>query len=420
MMIRHRLWVTVIAIMAITLGVVGCNTGSSPGSAATTPAPSGPAVALPEVVSAEAVVVPYKDADVSFNVAGRVQEVLVSEGETVTAGQELVRLETRDLELGVRRAQAGLASAQAQLARAKGGARSEEIALAEADVAIAEANVESAKAGLSSAQAALNSVLAGASQRDIEIAEKQVELAKNQLWGAQAQRDVIGDAMNSFPPRASNIEYEAAKAQVAAAETQVQIAELQLEQAKAGAGDEDITAAKAQVAQAQAGVEIAEAQLEQAQAGLDLVKAGSLPEDIAVAEAAVAQAEVGLEEIQNALEDAVLKAPFDGTVGAVMFEEGELVSPQVPVVRLGDLTRLRVLTSDLSEADVNRVELGQEATITVDALEGKTFNGRVARIASLATERRGDRVYAVTLDLDVGPESGLRWGMSAFVEITVD
>lgn len=420
MMIRRRLWATVIAITAVALGVVGCSSGSSPGSTVTTPSPSGPGLALPEVVSAEAVVVPYKDADVSFKVAGRVQEILVSEGETVTAGQELVRLETRDLDLGVRRAQAGLASVQAQLARAKAGARSEEIALAEADVAIAEGNLESAKAGLSSAQAALDMVLAGASQGDIDIAMKQVELAKNQLWGAQAQRDVIGDAMNNFPPRASNIEYEAAKAQVAAAETQVSIAELQLEQAKAGARDEDITAAEAQVAQAEAGVEIAEAQLGQAQARLDLVKAGSLPEDIAVAEAAVAQAEVGLEEVQNALEDAVLTAPFGGTVGAILFEEGELVSPQMPVVRLGDLTRLRVLTSDLSEADVNRVEVGQEATITVDALEGKTFKGTVARIASLATERRGDRVYAVTLDLEVGPESGLRWGMSAFVEIMVD
>jgi hypothetical protein len=69
---------------------------------------------------------------------------------------------------------------------------------------------------------------------------------------------------------------------------------------------------------------------------------------------------------------------------------------------------------------VNRVQIGQEATVIVDALDGQAIKGRVARIASVATERRGDRVYAVIIDLDVGPESGLRWGMSAFVEIEIE
>jgi len=68
---------------------------------------------------------------------------------------------------------------------------------------------------------------------------------------------------------------------------------------------------------------------------------------------------------------------------------------------------------------VNRVQVGQQATVIVDALDGQAIEGKVARIASVATERRGERVYAVTIDLGVGPESGLRWGMSAFVEIKV-
>jgi hypothetical protein len=57
--------------------------------------------------------------------------------------------------------------------------------------------------------------------------------------------------------------------------------------------------------------------------------------------------------------------------------------------------------------------------VTIDALGGRQLRGTVARIAPLSTERRGDTVYAVTLDLEVGPDSGLRWGMTAFVEIRV-
>ncbi len=417
---RRQVSLAFVAVsVVLSLAVSGCGQDSSSGSQVITPSPYVPGAQVPDVISAEAVVVPYKEASLSFKLAGRLDEMLVSEGDAVTAGQELARLETRDLELAVRRAEAALKSMKAQLDKAKAGAREEEIALAEADVAIADGNLASAEANLESADANLQKALTGPTERDIQIAEKQVELAKSQLWGAQTQRDVIGDQMNAFPPRATQVEYEAAKAQVAMYETQVTIAELQLEETRAGARDEDIAIARAQVSQAQAGVEIAEAQLEQAEAQLSLVKAGTRAEDLAVAEAAVAEAEAGLSEARNALADAVLKAPFSGTVGSILLNEGELASPQVPVILLGDLSRLRVRTVDLSEADVNHVRLGQEATVTIDALAGKELKGTVVRIAPVATERRGDRVYTVTLDLDVGPESGLRWGMTAFVEITV-
>ncbi len=414
---RRVLVATMVISIIFGLALSGC--GQSPSTPTVTPSSPGSGSDLVQLVSAEALVLPYKQADLSFKVGGRLLELLVSEGDTVTAGQELGRLDTRDLQLAVDRAEAALESTQAQLDKANAGARSEEVTLAEADVTIAEGNLASAQATLSSAQAALNKALAGPTDIEIQIAEKQVELAKNQLWGAQSQRDVIGSQVKSFPPRASDVEYQAAQSQVSQAEAQVAIAELQLEQVKAGARAEDIAAARAQVAQADAGVDIAEAQLEQAEAQLDMLKAGSRAEDIAVLAASVSQAEVGLQEAQNALQDAVLSAPFDGVIGAVLFEEGEFVTPQMPVVLVGDLSRLRVETIDLSEADVNRVQIGQEATVIVDALDGQAIKGRVARIASVATERRGDRVYAVTIDLDVGPESGLRWGMSAFVEIEV-
>jgi len=414
---RRVLVSTLVFTVVSGLALSGCS--PSPSTPVVTPSPSGPGSDLVELVSAEALVVPYKQADLSFKVGGRLQELLVSEGDAVTAGQELGRLDTRDLQLAVDRAEAALESAQAQLDKAKAGARSEEIVLAEADVTIAEGNLASAQATLSSAQAALNKALTGPTDIEIQIAEKQVELAKNQLWGAQSQRDVIGDQVNDFPPRASDVEYQAAQSQVAQAEAQVQIAELQLQQLKAGAGPEDIASARAQVAQAEAGVDIAQAQLDQAEAQLDMVEAGSRAEDIAVLQASVSQAEVGLKEAQNAFRDSILTAPFDGVVGAVLFEEGEFVTPQMPVVLVGDLSRLRVETVDLSEADVNRVQVGQQATVIVDALDGRAIEGKVARIASVATERRGERVYTVTIDTDVGPESGLRWGMSAFVEIEV-
>jgi len=408
-MMPRRVLVTLIVFSVfIGLGLLSCGQSPASGAPTSTPTPQLPQLkekGLANVVSAKAVVVPYKEAKLSFPTAGRVLKILVSEGQVVTAGQELARLETRDLEQVVRRAEAELKAAQAQLAKAKTGARLEEVALAEAAVAIAQGNLAAAQATLSSAQASLNKLLAGPTERDLQIAEKQVELVKNELWGLQKQRDVSKGG--------------AIEGQVAAAESRVAIAQLELERLKAGARAEDIAMARAQVAQAQAGVQTAEAQVRQAQAQLDLVKAGSRAEDVAVAEAAVAQAEAALAAAKNALEDAVLKAPFGGTIGAILINEGERASPQVPVIALGDLTRLRLQTEDLSEVDVSQVSVDQEATIVVDALEGQKFQGKVARIAYIASDRRGDKVYAVTIDLDPGSETALRWGMSAFVQMKV-
>jgi HlyD family secretion protein len=409
----------IIAAVVISLAAVGCGPGGSTGSQAPSPTASASGGEVPDVISAEAVIVPYREASLTFSTGGRVQKMSVSEGDTVAAGQELATLETRDLELAVNQAQAALTLAQAQLAKAKAGALPEQVSVAQADVSVATANVSSATASLDSAKASLKKATAGPTALQLQIAQKQVELANNQLWGAQNQLAAVGGLTLMTPPQASGADYEAAKANVGVAGTQVEIANLQLEQLKAGTREEDLAVIRAQVSQAESAVEIAKAQLEKAKAQLGLVKAGARAEDIAVAEAPVAQAQVGLEQAKNALANAVLTAPFSATVGTILVHEGESAAPQAPVLTVGDVSILRVRTLDLGEADVNQLQVGQAAVVTVDALGGKKLAAKVASIAPLATERRGDTVYAVTLDLDVGAASGLRWGMNAYVEITV-
>jgi multidrug efflux pump subunit AcrA (membrane-fusion protein) len=443
----------IIAVIVVGgLAFAGYNTALAPTRPTPVPTPASARTVLPDVVSAEAEVVPVREAKLSFKVGGRIAERLVKEGDQVKAGQVLAKLETRDLENAVKQAEAGLKQAEAQLARAKAGARAEEIAAAEAAVAIAEqgvaqaeaavevakGNVASAQASLQAAQANLAKLTAGPTERDLEIARQQVELAKNQLWGLQAQRDAIGGRVGMVlapgqPPLATEADHDTATAQALAGEAQVRITELQYEQLKAGTRAEDLRTARAQVTQAQAAVQIAQAelaraekgvdaahaQLQQAQAQRDLVKAGARAEDIQVADAGVAQAQAALATARAALEDAMLVAPFDGTVGQVNGEVGELAAPSLPVLTVGDLSELRVQTKDLSEVDVERVKTGQEVEISVDALPNKKFQGRVALIAPQAIERRGDIVYTVKIDLLEGVESGLRWGMTAFVDIKV-
>lgn len=136
---------------------------------------------------------------------------------------------------------------------------------------------------------------------------------------------------------------------------------------------------------------------------------------IEVAEAQAAQAQAALDLARAAAQDAVLTAPFDGAVGAIDVDVGQVVSPGAAVMSVGDLPELQVETTDLVEVDVTRVSVGQAANLTFDALPGETFQGQVTRVAPEANTYRGDQVYMVTIDLPASESKLLRWGMTANV-----
>jgi multidrug resistance efflux pump len=125
-----------------------------------------------------------------------------------------------------------------------------------------------------------------------------------------------------------------------------------------------------------------------------------------------------LDAARAALDQATLRAPTAGTVVALEINPGETALQGQAVLTLADLSHLRVQTTDLSERDVAKVAVGRPATVRVEPL-GVSLAGRVVEIASQATTIGGDVVYAVVVELDEQPV-GLRWGMSAEVEIPAE
>jgi RND family efflux transporter MFP subunit len=138
--------------------------------------------------------------------------------------------------------------------------------------------------------------------------------------------------------------------------------------------------------------------------------------DVANNDVAKAQALVDSAKAVLAVQSA-LTAPFAGTVISVDISPYETVAPGQIVLVLGDLSKYRIETTDLSERDVTRVQIGQAATVFIEALGGE-FTGKVADIDRISSELGGDVVYKVTIELDEQPE-GLLWGMSADVDISV-
>ena len=169
---------------------------------------------------------------------------------------------------------------------------------------------------------------------------------------------------------------------------------------------------QARVAEAEAGVAAAETQVRY------LKRVGPGDEQLHAAEAEVERAQAAVEQAKAVLAQAELKAPIGGTVVAVEAAEGETVVPGQVVVIIGDLTHMQVETTDLSEQDVPAVQAGQAATVFIDALNAE-FEGEVVDIARSSETIGGDVVYKVTIELAEQPE-GLRWGMSAEVEIRAE
>lgn len=124
------------------------------------------------------------------------------------------------------------------------------------------------------------------------------------------------------------------------------------------------------------------------------------------ARARVGQARASLDVARVALEKTVLKAPFGGVVAEVSTEEGEWVTPSPPglpippVVELFDPDDVYV-SAPLDEVDLGRVKQDAEVRVTIDAYPGRTFAGRVTRVADYVLDQREqNRTFEVEVALD--------------------
>lgn len=142
---------------------------------------------------------------------------------------------------------------------------------------------------------------------------------------------------------------------------------------------------------------------------------------VAIAEADVILAEANLSLVQTDLEKGVIRSPIDGIVLDRGAEVGQIVTASQSgsgLFRLaGDLRQMDLLVN-VDEADIGRVQPGQEAVFTVDAYETQSFPARITQVR-FAPETVNDVVsYKAVLAVE-NPGGQLRPGMTATATITV-
>ncbi len=312
-----------------------------------------------------------EDVTVAAELGGLVVETAAGEGDSIDAGDLLLRLDQRSLlaqQEGalatVAQAEAALDAAEAQLAQARAGATAEEIAAARAAELAAEGSLAAAKATLTQAEIGANSArtveqtessvaqaeaaLAQAegavTAAEAGLAQANAELARLRA-GARPEEIAIHEALlaqaeaNYLQPRTSyddlmrhdvgGVPEEMARFQMQAAEAARNAAQAQLDLARAGASAEEIAAASAAVAAARAQVTIAEAGRDAAEAAL--AQAQSAPETsldlVAQSDAGIIFAQAGVSVAEGQLAQA--QAALDRLLAGATTEEIMILEAQV-------------------------------------------------------------------------------------------
>ena len=140
----------------------------------------------------------------------------------------------------------------------------------------------------------------------------------------------------------------------------------------------------------------------------------------------VKRAQAQIQVTQAGLERTVLAAPFAGIVARITGELGEYATPSPPgiptppAIDLIDDTCLYV-SAPMDEVDAPKLKAGQLARVTLDALPGQTFAGKVRRIAPYVTEvEKQARTVDVEVDFEEPPQLQLLVGYSADIEAVVE
>jgi HlyD family secretion protein len=322
-----------------------------------------------------------RDIRVGSKIGGRIDKILVREGDTVEAGQLLISFDDKEL-------LASLGQSRAAAEKAERGFRQEEIDQARASAAQAKAEYDQRKNGYR--------------QEDIDAAKADLDRASadevrakldSQRYDALAEKDLV-----------SKQQRDSADANWKMALAQKQNAQQKLDELRRGYRPEEIAAA--------------EARYHQTQATLEMYKRGSRREDIAAAKAAVAYDEARFRERQ-------VLAPAAATVEVLDVRPGDLIPPNTPVATLLERDQIYVRIY-IPETEIGKVHLGQKAEIRVDSFPNQSFDGVVEQINQQAEflprnvqtrEERIHQVFGVKVRIDDSSHRVLA-GMAADVKLS--
>jgi len=308
-------------------------------------------------VSSTGTVTPVTTVQVGSQVSGQIRELYVDFNSKVQEGQVIARIDPENFEARVRQADA-------------------ELAVARANVAIQRAAVERTQAELENGYAALAAAKAQTEKARVVLVHTKRDLDRKRALHQQAiiSKSQIDDAVAA---------HDQAHAQLSAAEAQEQ-AQISI-----------VLSRKAQLKMSQAQVEHALAQMKQREAALHNSKID--------------------------LEHTVIRSPLDGLVIQRNVDIGQTVAASLQAPTLftiaQDLRNMQVDTN-VDEADIGQIQVGQRVTFTVDAFPGREFIGQVEQVRKASQTIQNVVTYTVVVSAE-NQDQHLLPGMTANVQLVI-
>ena len=321
-----------------------------------------------------------RDIRVGSKVGGRIDKVLVREGDRVQAGQILITFDDKEL-------LASLDQTRAAAEKAQRGFRKEEIEEARATAAQAKADYELRKNGyrkedIAAAQADLDRAAADEVRAELDF----------QRYEALAQKDLV-----------SKQQRDTAEANWKMALAQQQNYRHKLDELKRGYRPEEIASA--------------EAHYRETQATLEKYERGNRREDVELAKAVYAYDDARFRERE-------VIAPSAAIVEVLDVRPGDIIAPNTPVATLLEADQIYVRIY-IPETELGRVQVGQKAEVRVDSFPKTVFDGVVEQINQQAEflprnvqtrEERVHQVFGVKIRIN-DPAGHVLAGMAADVKL---
>ncbi len=345
------------------------------------------------------------EVDVSYQVAGRVQELLVQEGDRVSQEQVISKLDRQPLFEALQRAQAQLESAKVTLLQ-----QQEALAMAKKTL---QQQQEAAQAAVAAAEAMYEQARTGPRIQELKEAEASLASAEAAVTKAKLDRDRAQELVKRKVY--SQAALDAAEATFSSASSQRDAAKQALDLLYEGTRQEQIDSAQAQLRQSKAAL---------AQATSNLMQIQIKERDVAGAKARLQDAQAAYNIAEINLNYGFLKAPVSGWVLLKNIEAGEVVNVGTPVVTLGNIEDLW-MNVYVGEREVGRLRLGGPVTVRVDSYPNEAFLGKIIFISQEAEftpkniqtkDERTKLVYRVKVSIQ-NKDQKLKPGMPADAEL---
>jgi multidrug efflux pump subunit AcrA (membrane-fusion protein) len=400
--------IAVLAVLcagAIVTAVLVIGPASPPTSAVTDRTATVAKGVVQSTVSGSGNLEPARQLDLDFGTSGTVTKISVREGEKVTSGQVLARVDDADARVGLDKAQAALESAEADLDAAESGQ-----------------TASSSGASNTSAAATIDdtrvSYLTVADEAPTETTATTTTPSETTPTTTTPPTTATTTTPNT--PQGATTKTASGKTTQGTKATRGATSARPSGSASGGFGTSSGGSSQTAAQKAAA---------------------------IATAQANVDQAKLDVEDAEQALEDTVLRAPTAGTVTSLTGAVGDDVSAgsssaadqsssglsssagatvgggttgdstSSSFITLSKLDRMQ-LTVSFTESDIGQVKVGQSATVSLSALSDVQLSGRVTQVAQVGTSSSGVVSYPVTIVLDQSAR-GVKAGMTASAEVIV-